>query len=95
MTGLLLAVSFCELLHAALIVPQARDGWDKDYTPGDFKLDPFKMASPKNIEAEIKNGRLAMMAISGIFTQDVLQNCGMVNFGTYCLDTAKSFPYMG
>jgi len=94
MTGLLGVVVACEILHTLMILPQAKNGWESGYIPGNFGLDPFKMTSERTLESEIKNGRLAMMAISGIWTQDVLQNCGTsVGFGELCTETAKGFPY--
>jgi hypothetical protein len=68
---LLIAVFFLELAGGAAIFDQAKGSGRQ---PGDFAFDPFKLsANPdrakKYAKAEIKNGRLAMLAISGILTQ--------------------------
>jgi len=48
--------------------------------PGDFKFDPLGFGGSKDLqEKELANGRLAMMAFSGIVTQSAL--------------TGNSFPY--
>jgi len=51
--------------------------------PGDFGLDPLKLLKDKSPEEvtrwkvrELKNGRLAMMAIGGVATQSVLTGHG-------------------
>ncbi len=70
--GLLLsAIFFLELAAGAAIFDQAKGSGRQ---PGDFAFDPFKLSSSpdrakKYAQAEIKNGRLAMLAISGILTQ--------------------------
>ncbi len=70
--GLLLSAIFLlELAGGAAIFDQAKGSGRQ---PGDFAFDPFKLSSnpdraKKYAQAEIKNGRLAMLAISGILTQ--------------------------
>jgi len=77
MQQLFFAVAFFEVLDAFRLLTARQDGsWPADYTPGDFQLDPFKMANDKYRLAEIKNGRLAMFAISGILTQSALTGHG-------------------
>jgi hypothetical protein len=54
---------------------------DPDAAPGgDYKFDPLGFSDSKNIkelqEKELANGRLAMMAFSGIVTQSVLTGGG-------------------
>ena len=68
MWALLAFVGACESLHMSVVVPKLDGDWG-DYRPGNYGLDPFKLDSPKRQEAEIKNGRLAMLAFSGIITQ--------------------------
>lgn len=68
---LLFCILFLELAGGAAIYDQAKGS---GRAPGDFAFDPFKLsANPvkrkKYAQAEIKNGRLAMLAISGILTQ--------------------------
>jgi hypothetical protein len=50
------------------------------HQPGDYAFDPLKLGQGANLKkyqtAELKNGRLAMMAISGIVTQAVLSGNG-------------------
>lgn len=64
---------------AVLLLASAVDAYgltkvnDKDYTPGDLKFDPLglKKINPQWMEtAEIKNGRLAMIAITGFAVQE-------------------------
>jgi len=64
---------------AVLLLASAVDAYgltkvnDEDYTPGDLKFDPLglKKINPQWMEtAEIKNGRLAMIAITGFAVQE-------------------------
>ena len=52
-----------------------------DHTPGDYGWDPLELAKddPEIAIKELKNGRLAMLAFSGIVTQAAL--------------TGRGFPY--
>jgi len=74
-------VVVCEVLHSCLIFPQMSKGWEAGYDPGNFGLDPFKMTNDRQRTAELKNGRLAMLAFSGLVTQAAL--------------TGGGFPYTG
>lgn len=53
-----------------------KNGWPADYKIGSFELDPLSLTSERTVLAEIKNGRLAMFAISGILTQAALTGHG-------------------
>ena len=64
---------------AVLLLASAVDAYgltkvnDQDYTPGDLKFDPLRLKkiNPQWMEtAEIKNGRLAMIAITGFAVQE-------------------------
>jgi len=51
----------------------------KDRAPGDFSFDPLKLGKEdmtKMKVREIKNGRLAMLAFSGMITQAALSSKG-------------------
>jgi hypothetical protein len=76
MQTLFYAVAFCEVLDSIRIFPAMTNGWGKDWIPGNFYLDPFKMTNERTMLSEIKNGRLAMFAISGILTQSALTGHG-------------------
>ena len=71
---LLNAVAVLELISGAAIYDQAKGS---GRAPGDFSFDPLgfgKSASSREKYAtnEIKNGRLAMLAFSGLVTQAAL-----------------------
>jgi len=74
------------LLVGLIEVTSASKIFEPDHVPGDYDFDPLKILTPDNTMAmktkEIKNGRLAMLAFSGIVSQDALAH------GT------KGFPYM-
>lgn len=60
----------------------------KDYIPGDFKFDPLNLMNirgDKNqmILAEIKNGRLAMIAITAFAFQEFVTGLGVVDETPY------------
>ena len=68
---MLFVVAVLELTGGAAIFDQAKGS---GRASGDFKFDPLNLGlDPKKKEryavSEIKNGRLAMLAISGILTQ--------------------------
>jgi len=75
------------ILHQALTynaIQETMSG-QTDRRPGDFSMDPFKMAdTPEKaksmLEKEISHARLAMMAFSGVVTQSAL--------------TGHGFPYL-
>lgn len=80
---LLIVVGHLELIAGLAIFDQAKGSGRKS---GDFSFDPLGLGkNAKNLArykvSEIKNGRLAMMAISGILTQAALF-------------PGQSFPYM-
>ena len=71
---LLFAVSLLELTSGAAILDQARGS---GRAPGEFNFDPLgfgkNAANLKRYRVnEVKNGRLAMLAFSGIVTQAAL-----------------------
>lgn len=69
--ALLGSVGVCELLHMSVIVPRLDGDWE-GYEPGNYNLDPFKWATADTHEAELKHGRLAMIAFGGLVTQQAL-----------------------
>ncbi|CAN0003983.1 unnamed protein product [Scytosiphon promiscuus] len=82
MWQLLFWISFAEII----LFPTVIDMDKKDREPGDFALDPLNLCkTPEKAEkyklSELKNGRLAMMAVSGALTQ-----MGMTGHG---------FPFLG
>lgn len=77
MVQLLFWISFFEILCIPLVVNMQ----GKDREPGDFALDPMGFCKDADKKkryqiAELKNGRLAMLASGGILTQTVLSGHG-------------------
>ena len=64
MQGLFGVVTLLELLDCLRVFPAMSKGW-ADHKIGSFSLDPLSMTNERTTLAEIKNGRLAMMAFSG------------------------------
>jgi len=71
MWALLAFVGACEAVHMSQVVPKLDDDWG-DWQPGNYGLDPFKLSNDKRKEIELKNGRAAMIAFSGLVTQCAL-----------------------
>jgi light-harvesting complex I chlorophyll a/b binding protein 1 len=86
MSFLLLCVSVIEFTSSAALVQVAKGELDRE--AGDFGLDPLGFLKGKSVEEvnkmklkEINNGRLAMLAFSGVCTQAALS------------DATHDFPY--
>ncbi len=68
---------------------------DPDYTPGDLGFDPLKLfpkdeAGQKDMRAkELRNGRLAMIAITAFAAQEFVTNLGVVD------ETPVFFKFLG
>lgn len=71
MWGLLAAVGACELVHMSVIVPKLDGDWE-DWQPGNYGLDPARIATDYTREAELKHSRLAMIGFGGLVTQAAL-----------------------
>nr|AAB39488.1 light-harvesting complex I polypeptide [Porphyridium cruentum] len=67
--GLLQIVLFVMVLEA---ISWNKVFMDKTSAPGDFKFDPLGLKSPKMELSEVKNGRLAMIAVGGMIHQVLL-----------------------
>jgi len=77
MTFMLLAVGFVEFCTGAALVQTSKGELDRE--AGDFSFDPLNLMKGKSAEAkktmqtkELANGRLAMLAFSGLATQAAL-----------------------
>lgn len=68
---LLAIVGLCEFKHLSIISPKLDGDWG-DWEPGNYGVDPLKLDTPKRREIELKNGRAAMLAFSGLVTQCAL-----------------------
>lgn len=80
MIQILLWIAVIEILT----IPALRSFATSDRAPGDYSFDPLQLGKGAKLEKyklnELKNGRLAMMAFSGIITQAALAG-------------GKGFPY--
>ena len=72
MFGLFVAISLFEIVTGVPKVFQLMNDPDAR-APGDYRFDPLGLGGSMDLqEREISNGRLAMMAFSGIVTQAVI-----------------------
>lgn len=88
-SGALIQVLIWTSLLEIISIPAVAELSKGTRKPGDFSFDPLKLgAKPANFEkyavSELKNGRLAMIAIGGLATQAVLSGKGF---------PCKSIPY--
>jgi len=88
--GWLQVVIYCGVCEAS--------GWnDRGEAPGDFKWKPPLLATDdaelktKRLNAEIANGRLAMMAIIGMFYQDGLTGSAWGDWANYTDSPLRAF----
>jgi len=70
MWALLAFVGACEYIHATKVLPLIDSDWG-DREPGNYGW-LTGLDSPARREAELKNGRAAMLAFSGVVTQAAL-----------------------
>uniref|UniRef100_A0A7S0XC12 Chlorophyll a-b binding protein, chloroplastic n=1 Tax=Mantoniella antarctica TaxID=81844 RepID=A0A7S0XC12_9CHLO len=56
-----------------------------DFTPGDYQFDPLKLSAGKDVEwlndkklKELNNGRVAMVAISGMIAQELVNGLNLI-----------------
>lgn len=64
---------------AALLEQRSLEFETAGKAPGDLGFDPLGMGSPKMADAEILNGRVAMLAITGFAIQEALYHAAVVN----------------
>ena len=77
-TGPMVMLLFWVAVLEIISIPALKTLGESDRAPGDYAFDPLKLGKAggavlnKYKTAELKNGRLAMMAFSGMITQAAL-----------------------
>ncbi|KAJ1445446.1 chlorophyll a/b-binding protein domain-containing protein [Pelagophyceae sp. CCMP2097] len=67
------------ILGAALLEQRSLEFEKAGKLPGDLGFDPLGMNSPKMAGAEVTNGRVAMLAITGFAIQEAVYHASVVN----------------